>query len=60
MLLAVMATNQYVINLKALATKYWICDSKYVDNDVKVRDHCYITGKYKGSLHIEIVILKLN
>ena len=49
-----------MINLKALATKYWICDSKYVDNDVKVRDHCYITGKYKGSLHIEIVILKLN
>ena len=26
--------------------KCWICDSDYVDNDVKVRDHSQITGKY--------------
>ena len=33
------------------STKYWICDSDYFDNDVQVRDHCYITGKYKSSAH---------
>ena len=27
-------------------TKCWICDNDYVDNDVKVRDHCHITRKY--------------
>ena len=30
-------------------TKSWICDNIYVDVDVKVRDHCHITGKYSGS-----------
>ena len=27
------------------STKCWICDNDYVDNNVKVRDHCHITGK---------------
>ena len=30
-------------------TKCWIYDNSYVDGDVKVRDHCHITGKYTGS-----------
>ena len=34
------------------STKCWIYDNSYVDDDVKVRDHCHITGKYRGSLHI--------
>ena len=29
------------------STKCWVHD--YVDNDVKVRDHFDITGKYRGS-----------
>ena len=33
------------------STKRWICDNYYVDGDVKVRDHCHITGKYRGSAH---------
>ena len=33
------------------STKYWICDNDYIDNDVKVRDHCHITGKYRASAH---------
>ena len=28
------------------SSKCWISDNDYVDNDVKVRDHCRITGKY--------------
>ena len=32
-------------------TKYWICDHVYIGCDVKVRDHCHITGKYRGSVH---------
>ena len=26
--------------------KCWICDNYYINNDVKVGDHCHITGKY--------------
>ena len=41
--------------------KCWICDNDYVDNDVKVRDHCHITGKYRGFAHRDCnVNLKLN
>ena len=28
-----------------------ICNKKYTDEDTKVRDHCHITGKYRGSAH---------
>ena len=39
----------------------WFCDHAYVDNDVKVRDHCHITRKYRGSAHRDYIInLKLN
>ena len=31
------------------STTCWICDNVYVDDDVKVRDYCHITGKYIGS-----------
>ena len=43
------------------STKCWTCDKHYIDNDVKVRDHCHITGKYSGSPHRDCNInLKLN
>ena len=43
------------------STKYWICDNDYADGDVKVRDHCHITGKYRDSVHRDCNInLKLN
>ena len=40
-------------------TKCWICDNDYIDGDVKVRYHCHITGKYRGSPHRHCNI-KLN
>ena len=39
--------------------KCWICDNDYVNNDVKVRDHCHITRKHRGSV-LEIVISILS
>ena len=33
------------------STKCLICDNYYIDNDVKIRDHCDITEKYRGSVH---------
>ena len=33
------------------ADKCHICDKKYNKTDVRVRDHCHITGKYRGSAH---------
>ena len=38
-----------------------ICNIKYNDDDIKVRDHCHITGKYRGSAHQECNLkLKVN
>ena len=28
-----------------------ICGKKYLDTEVRVRDHCHITGKFRGSAH---------
>ena len=35
------------------ANECHICDKKYTYEDIKVRDHCHITGKYRGSAHQE-------
>ena len=32
-------------------TKCWICNEKFIINDVKVRDHCHFTGRYRGAAH---------
>ena len=43
------------------STKCWICNNDYIDTDVKVRDHCHITEKYRGSEYKDCNInLKLN
>ena len=33
------------------ATKCYICDQQYTDKDIRVRDHCHITGEFRGSAH---------
>ena len=36
------------------AKKCWICDRKYKPEEgenISVRDHCHMTGKYRGSAH---------
>ena len=33
------------------ADKCYICNKKYTRKDIKVRDHCHITEKYRGSAH---------
>ena len=30
---------------------YWVCDKLIENTDNKVRDHCHITGKYRGAAH---------
>ena len=43
------------------STKCWICDDVYVDGDVKVRDNCHITEKYRASAPEDCDInVKLN
>ena len=43
------------------STKCWICDNDYIDNDVKVRGHCHITGNYTDSAHRDCNInIKVN
>ena len=41
------------------SAKCWICDNDYVDNDIKVKDHCHITDNIEV-LDIEIAISILN
>ena len=36
------------------STKCWIYDNDYINTDVKVRDDCYISGKYRRSAHINL------
>ena len=33
------------------ATNCHICDRQYQDKDIRVRDHCHITGEFRGSAH---------
>ena len=33
------------------STHCWICNKKYSRDHKPVRDHCHITGKYRGSAH---------
>ena len=38
-----------------------ICEKKYTEKDIHVRDHCHITGKYRGSAHQECNLkLRIN
>ena len=34
------------------SNKCWICDKSFDTRDNKVRDHCHVTGKYRGSAHL--------
>ena len=43
------------------STKCQICDNDYINGDVKVIDHCHITGKCRGSAHRDCNMnVKLN
>ena len=43
------------------ATECHICNKQYTSEDIRVRDHCHITGKYRGSSHQECNLkLRLN
>ena len=33
------------------ATECYICKKQYTNDDIRVRDHCHITGKFRGSAH---------
>ena len=33
------------------STECWICGGGFKKDDIKVRDHCHYTGKYRGAAH---------
>ena len=39
------------IDMPANSATCYICEKEYSDKDKPVRDHCHITGKYRGSAH---------
>ena len=43
------------------ATECHICNKQYTSEDIRVRDHCHITGKFRGSAHQDCNLkLRLN
>ena len=55
-----MMTDNDELSFK-LEQKCYICEESYKDKDIRVRDHCHITGKYRGSAHQECNLkLRLN
>ena len=34
-----------------LSNTCWICEKLIDDGDEKVRDHCCVTGKFRGAAH---------
>ena len=55
-----MMTDNDELSFK-LEHKCHICEESYKDKDIRVRDHCHITGKYRGSAHQECNLkLRLN
>ena len=38
------------------ANEFHICNKKYTDKDIRVRDHCHITGKHTEAQHIKNAI----
>ncbi|KAF7996123.1 hypothetical protein HCN44_010379 [Aphidius gifuensis] len=34
------------------STKCHICTKKFTPDDIKVRDHCHVTGAYRGAAHV--------
>ena len=51
---------EWKIESPHITYKCWICDNDYVDKDVKVRDHCHITGNYRGSAHSGVCVWRCN
>ena len=49
---ALKMTKEDEFNFKK-ATECHICNKQYTEKDIKVRDHCHITGKFRGSAHQE-------
>ena len=41
------------MNKTLMLRKSVICGKKYTNKDIRVRDHCHITGQYRGSAHEE-------
>ena len=49
------------LNAFEKATECYICNKQYTSKDIRVRDHCHITGKYRGSAHQDCNLkLRLN
>ena len=43
-----------------LMDKCQICSKKYTEKDVRVRDYCHVTGRFRGSAHQEYLKPKPN
>ena len=42
------------------SAKCSICSNTFLENDVKVRDHCHMTGTYRGAAYKDINVIDNN
>ena len=38
-------------NLFQKSNNYWICEKLIDNDDEKIRNHCHMTGKFRGAVH---------
>ena len=44
-------TFQYTYILFQKSNSCWICKKRIDNDEEKVRDHCHVTGKFRGAAH---------
>jgi hypothetical protein len=42
------------------ANECHFCKMEFTDDDLKVRDHCHITGRFRGAAHQSTLYKKVN
>jgi len=42
------------------ATQCHVCDKPFTSDDTRVRDHCHLTGRYRGPAHSNCLFINLN
>ena len=52
-MLNLLVLNKYEEQQFHSSTICHICKNPFTENDVKVRDHCHLSGNFKGSAHQE-------
>ena len=54
-MLKLLVLNKYEEQQFHSSTICYICKNPFTENDVKVRNHCYLSVNFKGSAHQNVI-----